>query len=102
MITHDKGVQGIPNFCSVARTKRYLQHRCVGYLEYVVDTRVKKKKSIVNMPIVGDYIDVFPKDLMGFLPKRQVEFEIDSVPSVVPKAKLPYSHAPTEMLELST
>ncbi|GKE24769.1 hypothetical protein Tco_1436281, partial [Tanacetum coccineum] len=44
---------------------------------------------------------VFPKDLTGLPPQRQVEFRIDLVPEATPVAKSPYRLAPSEMQELS-
>ncbi|GKG40497.1 hypothetical protein Tco_0467274, partial [Tanacetum coccineum] len=45
--------------------------------------------------------DVFPEDLPGLLPTRQVEFQIDLVPGATPVARAPYQLAPFEMKELS-
>ncbi|GKG64061.1 hypothetical protein Tco_0649311, partial [Tanacetum coccineum] len=45
--------------------------------------------------------DVFPEDLSGLPPQRQVEFRIDLVPRATPIAKSPYRLAPSEMQELS-
>ncbi|GJS60762.1 putative reverse transcriptase domain-containing protein [Tanacetum coccineum] len=46
--------------------------------------------------------EVFPKDLPGLLPARQVEFQIDLVPGAAPIARASYQLAPAEMQELST
>ncbi|GKA87797.1 putative reverse transcriptase domain-containing protein [Tanacetum coccineum] len=46
--------------------------------------------------------EVFPEDLPGLSPTRQVKFQIDLVPSVAPVARAPYRLAPSEMQELST
>ncbi|GJS79315.1 putative reverse transcriptase domain-containing protein [Tanacetum coccineum] len=45
--------------------------------------------------------DVFPEDLPGIPPTRQVEFQIDLVPGAAPVARAPYRLAPSEMKELS-
>ncbi|GKE00533.1 putative reverse transcriptase domain-containing protein [Tanacetum coccineum] len=45
--------------------------------------------------------EVFPKDLPGLPPTRQVEFQIDLMPGVAPLARAPYRLAPFEMKELS-
>ncbi|GJT75708.1 transposon ty3-G gag-pol polyprotein [Tanacetum coccineum] len=45
--------------------------------------------------------EVFPEDLPGLPPARQVEFQIDLVPGVAPLAQAPYRLAPSEMQELS-
>jgi hypothetical protein len=44
---------------------------------------------------------VFPEDVSGLPPVRQVEFRIDLVPGAAPIAKAPYRLAPAEMQELS-
>ncbi|GJZ37503.1 putative reverse transcriptase domain-containing protein [Tanacetum coccineum] len=45
---------------------------------------------------------VFPEDLPGLPPTRQVEFQIDLVPGAAPVARAPYRLAPSELQELST
>ncbi|GKF79234.1 hypothetical protein Tco_0234802, partial [Tanacetum coccineum] len=44
-----------------------------------------------------DFPEVFPEELPGLPPPRQVEFRIDPVPV----ARAPYRLAPSEMKELS-
>ncbi|GKC92416.1 putative reverse transcriptase domain-containing protein [Tanacetum coccineum] len=50
----------------------------------------------------GNFPEVFPEDLPGLPPTRQVEFQIDLVPGAAPVARSPYLLAPSEMQELST
>ncbi|GKD48673.1 hypothetical protein Tco_1277649, partial [Tanacetum coccineum] len=45
--------------------------------------------------------EVFPDDLSGLPPTRQVEFRIELVPGTTPVARAPYRLALTEMKELS-
>ncbi|GJY35961.1 putative reverse transcriptase domain-containing protein [Tanacetum coccineum] len=59
-----------------------------------------KEKRLEDVPIVQDFPDVFPKDLTGLPPARQVEFQIDLVPGAAPVARAPYRLAPSEMKEL--
>ncbi|GKA47640.1 putative reverse transcriptase domain-containing protein [Tanacetum coccineum] len=80
----------------------------LGYVIEVADGIAKVLKSVKkdepklgDIPIVHDFKDVFPKDLSGLPPQRQVEFRIDLVPGVTPIAKSPYRLAPSEMQELS-
>ncbi|GJZ53886.1 putative reverse transcriptase domain-containing protein [Tanacetum coccineum] len=46
-------------------------------------------------------ISLFPEDLSGLPPTRQVEFRIDLVPGAAPVARAPYRLAPSKMKELS-
>ncbi|GJX40477.1 reverse transcriptase domain-containing protein [Tanacetum coccineum] len=52
--------------------------------------------------LAQDFPEVFPEDLPGLPPIRQVEFQIDLVPGAAPVARAPYRLAPSEMEELST
>ncbi|GKF69353.1 putative reverse transcriptase domain-containing protein, partial [Tanacetum coccineum] len=60
-----------------------------------------EKKRLEDVPIVQNLPEVFPKDLSGLPPTRQVEFQIDLVPGTAPVALAPYRLAPSEMKELS-
>ncbi|GJS01136.1 putative reverse transcriptase domain-containing protein [Tanacetum coccineum] len=59
------------------------------------------EKRLEDIPIIRDFPEVFPKDLPGLLPTRQVEFQVDLVPGVAPAARAPYRLAPSEIKELS-
>nr|GFA22013.1 putative reverse transcriptase domain-containing protein [Tanacetum cinerariifolium] len=48
-----------------------------------------------------EFPDVFPKELPGLPPVRQVEFQIDLIPGAAHVARAPYRLAPLEMQELS-
>ncbi|GJR25608.1 putative reverse transcriptase domain-containing protein [Tanacetum coccineum] len=45
-----------------------------------------KEKRLKDVPIVLEYLEVFPEDLPGLPPARQVEFQIDLVPGAAPVA----------------
>jgi hypothetical protein len=49
-----------------------------------------KVKSVEKVPIVCEYPIVFPKELLGMPPDRDVEFVIDLLPGTEPIAKRPY------------
>ncbi|GJT08960.1 putative reverse transcriptase domain-containing protein [Tanacetum coccineum] len=67
--------------------------------------RVMEKKSdekrLEDIPVVREFPEVFPEDLPGLPPVRQVEFQIDLIPGAAPVARAPYRLAPSEMQELS-
>ncbi|GJV74170.1 reverse transcriptase domain-containing protein [Tanacetum coccineum] len=54
-----------------------------------------------EIPVVREFSDVFPEDLSGLPPQRQVEFRIELVAGAAPVARSPYRLAPSEMQELS-
>ncbi|GJW83533.1 putative reverse transcriptase domain-containing protein [Tanacetum coccineum] len=59
------------------------------------------EKRIEDIPVVREFPKVFPKDLLGLPPVRQVEFQIDLIPRTEPVARSPYRLDPLEMQELS-
>ncbi|GJY78027.1 putative reverse transcriptase domain-containing protein [Tanacetum coccineum] len=74
------------------------------FLAHVTAKEVKdksEKKRLKGVPIVRDFPEVFPEDLPGLPPTRQVEFQIDLVPGVASIARAPYRLAPSERKELS-
>ncbi|GJX70052.1 putative reverse transcriptase domain-containing protein [Tanacetum coccineum] len=58
-------------------------------------------KRLEDVPTMRDFLGVFPKDLPGLQPTRQVEFQIDLAPNASLVAWAPYRLAPSEMKELS-
>ncbi|GJU79092.1 putative reverse transcriptase domain-containing protein [Tanacetum coccineum] len=60
-----------------------------------------EEKRLEDVPIVRYFPEVFPEDLPGIPPTREVEFQIDIVPGAAPVARVPYRLALSEMKELS-
>nr|GFA87652.1 putative reverse transcriptase domain-containing protein [Tanacetum cinerariifolium] len=50
---------------------------------------------------VCDFPEVFPDDLIGLPPVREIEFHVDLIPGALPVVKSPYRLALSEMQELS-
>ena len=53
-----------------------------------------------DMPVVSEFIDVFPDELPDLPPYREVEFGIDLVRGATPISKALYFLSPTELKEL--
>jgi hypothetical protein len=86
---------------SCVKVRKYLQKKYYAFVAQVGDTK-EKEKEVKDVAVVRDFPDVFPKDLPGVPPSRQVEFRIDLIPGAAPVAKSPYRLAPSEMQELSS
>ena len=63
---------------------------------------VEQKLKPEDVPIVQDFLDVFPKDLRGLPPNREIDFVIDLAPGTAPISKTLYMMAPVELKELMT
>jgi hypothetical protein len=58
--------------------------------------------SLDEIPVVCEYPDVFPDELPGMPPDRDVEFVIELQPGTAPISKRPYHMPPKELAELKT
>ncbi|GJY15805.1 putative reverse transcriptase domain-containing protein [Tanacetum coccineum] len=56
--------------------------------------------KISDISVVREFAEVFPDDLKGLPPQRQVVFRIELIPRAMPVAKSPYRLAPSEMQEI--
>ncbi|GJW72988.1 putative reverse transcriptase domain-containing protein [Tanacetum coccineum] len=85
---------------SCIKTERYISR---GYQVFVAQVMEKKsdEKRLEDIPVVREFLEVFPEDLPGLPPVRQVEFQINLMPGAAPIARAPYRLAPSEMQELS-
>jgi hypothetical protein len=70
-----------------------------GFLAYVHDVNMKVPR-MEQVSIVKEFIDVFPDDLPGLPPNREIEFCIDLVSGTKPISMAPYRMAPAELKEL--
>ena len=52
--------------------------------------------AISQIPMVNEYQDVFPEELPGMPPHRQVEFVIELEPGTEPACRRPYKLSPDE------
>ncbi|GJW46340.1 putative reverse transcriptase domain-containing protein [Tanacetum coccineum] len=93
------------NIISCTKTQKYMKkmyfHIFSGTCYNEKDRNKSEKKRLEDVSIVQDFPEVFPEDLPGLPPTRQVEFQIDLVPGAAPVARAPYRLAPSEMKELS-
>ncbi|GJU55342.1 putative reverse transcriptase domain-containing protein [Tanacetum coccineum] len=100
----NRGNKARLHIISYTKTQEYMLKGCLVFLANVTTKETKdksEKKRLEDIPIVQDFPDVFPEDLPGLFPTRQVEFQIDLIPGAAPVARVPYRLAPSEMKELS-
>ncbi|XP_070005375.1 uncharacterized protein [Nicotiana sylvestris] len=84
---------------SYVKARRMINNGCLGFIATVHDTRLEDV-TIDSVPVVREFADVFPEDLPGLPPTREIEFSIDLVPGTQPISIPPYCMAPAELREL--
>ncbi|GJZ24182.1 hypothetical protein Tco_0561641 [Tanacetum coccineum] len=102
LILHGDGstqgsVTSLLHIISCTKAHKYMEKGYPIFLAHITAKEVEdklEKKRLEDVPIVQDFPEVFPEDLPGLPPTRQVEFQIDLVPGAAPIGHPPKS--PTE------
>ena len=69
-------------------------------IEVELQLNSMKEVKLEDIPVVNEFQDVFPAELPGMPPDREIEFTIDLIPGTAPIAKAPYKMGPKELKEL--
>ncbi|KAK4389875.1 Transposon Ty3-G Gag-Pol polyprotein [Sesamum angolense] len=90
----------IPN-CLISAVTAFnlIKEGCETYLASVHDV-TKISPGVSDVPVVREFSDVFPEELPGLPPHREVDFEIETIPRAAPISITPYRMAPSELEEL--
>ena len=84
---------------SVMMAEKMLRKSYPGYLAYAVKVRDDDMR-LEDIPVVREFPDVFPDDLPGLPPDREIDFHIELAPRTEPISRAPYRMAPAELKEL--
>ncbi|XP_016747374.1 uncharacterized protein [Gossypium hirsutum] len=89
----------LSNVISALRAKKLVRKDCKVFLAYVNAT-ISEGLSVGDVRTVKDFFDVFPDELPGLPPNREVESGIDLLPGTTPMSIAPYRMALKELVEL--
>ncbi|XP_074377558.1 uncharacterized protein LOC141719077 [Apium graveolens] len=95
-----KGQRQTQKFLTMIQAKRLLKKGNEAYFSYVMETK-KEVPQIQDIPIVNEFEDVFPENLLGLPPDRKIEFAIELAPRTAPISKAPYRLALVEIKKLA-
>ena len=87
-------------FISALKVRKLLAEGCIVFLANMVDKTQETQNRPKEVPIVKEFIEVFPEDLPGLPPEREISFEIELLPGSAPVSEAPYRMAPAELKEL--
>ncbi|GJS87599.1 putative reverse transcriptase domain-containing protein [Tanacetum coccineum] len=97
IIFHEKVVRiPLPD----GKVLRVIGERPDKKVRHLVVAKAKEHKR-EELVVVKDFLEVFPNDLSGLPPSREIKFHIELVPGAIPVVKSPYRLVPSEMEELS-
>jgi len=96
--------QGDPKIRRMISTMKAVKLMSQGAHGYIAYARLEKGElsKLNEVRVVQEYKDVFPEDLPGLPPPREIEFSIELVPGTQPISIPPYRMAPAEMKELKS
>lgn len=90
-----KGTRRCPKIISAIKAKRLMRNGRIRYLAYVIEVKEAAELKIKDIAMVREFCEVFPNDLPGLPPDRDIEFVIELV-----EGTQPISMAPLELKEL--
>nr|GEV43918.1 retrotransposon protein, putative, Ty3-gypsy subclass [Tanacetum cinerariifolium] len=88
VIEGDRGVSQL-KVISCIKAKKFIERGSQLFVAHVTE-KESQEKQIEDVPVIRYFLEVFPDDLPGLPPPRQVEFRIDLVPGAAPVARVPY------------
>ncbi|KAG8489099.1 hypothetical protein CXB51_017031 [Gossypium anomalum] len=94
-------LNGLPAVISSMKALSIVRKGGQAYFAYVIDSKVSEKK-VESVPVVCEFPNVFPEELLDLPLVREVEFGIELVPGATPILIAPYRIAPTELKELKS
>nr|GEV71595.1 hypothetical protein [Tanacetum cinerariifolium] len=97
IICHEK-VVGIP--LPDGKVLRVLGERPKKKVRFLKSAKTGDKQH-EEIVVVRDFPEVFPDDLSGLLPIREIEFRFELIPGATSLAKSPYRLVPSELEELT-
>ena len=74
---------------------------CDTFLVMILDSK-RGQVDMEKIPVVREFPNVFPEELLGIPLKREVDLSIEIVPETTPMSRAPYRMAPTELKELKS
>ena len=97
-------IQGIrssvlSNVISAMQERRFIRKGYEAFLALILDSK-RGQVELEKIPVVREFSDVFPEELPGIPPEKEVELSIEIVPGTAPVSRAPYRMAPTELKEL--
>ena len=70
------------------------------YAAHILEATENETPSLEYFHVLQEFRDVFPNEILGLPPKRDMDFTIELVPGAAPVSKTPYRMSTPKMLEL--
>ena len=98
---HGIQYRAMSNVISAMQAQRLLRKGCDAFFTLVLDSK-RGQVNMENIPLVKEFLDVFPEEIPRIPPEREVDLSIEVVHGTIRISREPYRMAPTELKELKT
>eukprot|EP00253_Pinus_taeda_P004218 PITA_04218 len=101
-----KEIQGIQKPVQIRPIKasqlvKCIRNKCQIYAVQVgFADSVDKAATVKDIPVVQEFADVFPEEIPGLPPRRDLDFTIELIPGAAPVSRAPYRMSVPELTEL--
>ena len=99
VIVHGVRFSPMSNVILAMQAWRLLRKGCEAFLDLVLNSK-RGQIELENILAVKDFLDVFPEELHGIPPEREVDLSIEILSGTTHTSRAPYRMAPTELKEL--
>nr|GEU66584.1 putative reverse transcriptase domain-containing protein [Tanacetum cinerariifolium] len=99
VVEDDRGASRL-KVISCIKARKFIERGSQLFVAHVTE-KESQEKRIEDVHVIRNFPEVFPDDLPGLPPPRQVKFQIDLVPGAAPVVYAPYWLVPSEMKELA-
>jgi hypothetical protein len=98
-------LQGIQKPVSVRRIstlqmKKYFIKGCHLYAIHVLEYVEDEKPNLEDHPMLREYRDVFPEEVLGLPPRRDIDFSVELAPGAMTISRTPYRMSTPKLVEL--
>ena len=73
-----QGIRSGPMSNVISATRRFLRKGCEAFLALVLDSK-RGQVNLENVPVIKESSDVYPEELLGLPPEREVDLSIEIV-----------------------
>ena len=95
------GSSAMSNVISAMQARRFMRKGCETFLAVILDSK-GGQVDVEKIPVVREFPDVFPEELLGIPFEKEVDLAIEIIPGTVPMSRELYRMAPTELKELKS
>eukprot|EP00253_Pinus_taeda_P022079 PITA_22079 len=86
---------------TASQLAKCIRNRCQVYAIQVGYAETKNKENpLEHLPVIKEFADVFPEEIPGLPPKRDIDFTIELIPGAAPVSRTPYRMSVPELTEL--